>query len=353
MSMSTPLHSLTGRVRFMHKDYRKSWKIKKTKKLEGGHSNIFLCTPNTLEDNDNGLYVLKLARDDIENNSMTDQESIILQIELSRTGIMPAIYDCGYVFEPEYYKNMKQDRYSQLKYDKLTYCVMQKYMADGITYLFAVKEYFQKDHKTIQKLFKTYMTKLFGLYKKLSLRGICPFDVKDGNVVVNYDPKTFELLDMKLIDIDLVSTSICVKVTVEIANRYLVAMTLMHFTINYAHLREHYDMKEFYAGIVSETFDFDSLTDLVGYGNFKAKHQSNFNYNYDYGHDHSYGTNYDTNKNANLNARKETYISYFTCYFNKGAIDLSSYIIWSEENKRGEFFKSLKKNTEGISIDSK
>ena len=237
-----------------NRHYNELWKIKDDIKIDKSKNIIKYCNKITSNCNDNKLYILKILKcDDNHYNINFDYTTIQLHYKLSLINITPKIYDCGYYYEDE---------------DKtkcICYYVMEKYDLCGMEYLnYILTNNYNDNVDNYYRLYKEYMRKIFTLYKKLAKLGVCTYDIKDDNVIMNYNTKTHEIEDIRLIDMDCEFTEITLNPTVEKSNIYFTAMIFVHFithNILYKKLKNSPALK-YYHGLISHDFDFYDLVKL-------------------------------------------------------------------------------------------
>ena len=246
-----------------NKHYEDTWSILKADNRGSSCSDIYICR---LKNGTNKkAYLIKIINKN-EYDFKEDSNTIKLQIKLSEKNIMPNVYDCGYIYMKDY-ELTRVNRVNRVN-EKICYYVMDLYMVTGGAYIIHI---ISKVHDKIilDTLYEKYMKKVFTLYQQIALSGICSFDVKSSNVVVNYDAITFEITDLRLIDIDYEFTEITRNPSIQIADKYLTAMILMNFMIYLKYERLLYSETvqsitpiKYYYGLISDKFDFDSLIDL-------------------------------------------------------------------------------------------
>ena len=167
-------------------------------------------------------YVLKIL--DSDNDSGININTIRLNIRLSLMGISPSVLD--YNDNP----------------DKTMYFVNKLYMANGSEYIVILNQLYDDychtqplgsigiNRNQLNKLYRAYMTRLIVLYNQLARIGVCSFDTKNENIVVNYN-QNYEIIDMRLIDIDY-NRIMIVKNPPDLTIRvFYTAMLLMNFTV--------------------------------------------------------------------------------------------------------------------------
>lgn len=191
-------------------------------------------------------YVLKVLTssylDDDSDKILYDTETHIdtikLNIKLGLLGLMPGILD-----------------YSTFASDE-QYFVTKLYMMNGTEYIRFLNDLYDKrrnniaynsrnvrriqdpnigiDDERLDTLYRGYMTRLIVLYNQLASLGICSFDTKNENIVLNYNSK-YEITDMRLIDIEydqLMQNPINKKNQTESNIRvYCTAMLIMNFAV--------------------------------------------------------------------------------------------------------------------------
>ena len=258
------INVIQGNTIIEYNNYINKWKLHQI--TNGGCSEMFKCQ---LKNGENKKwYMLKIFQN-YEDNFLIDSTTIKLHIKLSSEKIMPDVYDCGYVYADEYYIGKSRPCDPNPKNDKVCYYVMDNYIASGETYLeYVISSGKDKDKDYMDNLYKNYIKKVFTLYKKLAILGICSFDVKDANVVVNCDKNTGQIEDLRLIDIDCGYVEITSNPTKTLSTIYFTAMILMNFMIYIRYFSVKHSGKnlsspiEYYYGLIRKDFNFDLLIDL-------------------------------------------------------------------------------------------
>jgi hypothetical protein len=196
------------------------------------------------------LYVMKILTR-INSQDEVNKLTIELAIELGKKNIMPKVIDQG-IYPPH-----KDDPATFKRY----YFVMTKYMADGLSYLTRLMAELYTDTKYIGKLIQKYYKSVFDIYRKLAKNGICSYDVKHKNIVLNYDPKTFEITDIRIIDIDYTYAKITYNPDIKTVSQYFVAMVLMYYVTDCYITDERYQTRNCYRNTIRK-INFDYIYDL-------------------------------------------------------------------------------------------
>jgi len=198
------------------------------------------------------LYVIKILtrKDSLD---VLNLRTIELQSELGKLGIMPEIIDQGI--------------HPANKGDPITFkrrfFVMTKYMINGFDYLKMLISS-RKKQTVITLLIRKYYIAIFDLYRKLATSGICSFDAKNKNIVLNYDDigGTMEITDIRIIDIEYSFTKVYYSdLDHLIISQYFVAMILMHYLTDNFTNNKTYPIYDCYKNIIYK-IDFDYLIDL-------------------------------------------------------------------------------------------
>ena len=210
------------------------------------------------------LYVIKILT---RKNSCDaiNLRTIELQTELGKLSIMPEIIDQGIC---------PAEKGDPITF-KRRFFVMTKYMTNGFDYLKMLISSC-KDKSTITLLIQKYYIAIFDLYRKLAISGICSFDAKNKNIVLNYDDSippdksnksarrggTMQITDIRIIDIDYAFTKVYYSnLDHTIISQYYVAMILMHYlTDNFTHNKT-YPIYDCYKNTIYK-INFDYLIDL-------------------------------------------------------------------------------------------
>jgi hypothetical protein len=296
-----------------YKNYENNWVCNYDKKNEKITRNeiIYVIKKN---ENINNLYVLKILKNEIY-DYVIDKTTIQLHYKLFFEGITPKIFDYGYIYANEYYKNdiPNLERYKNKNDIRVCYYIMEKYEICGIEYIKTITKNVT-DYDRLNQLYKKYMKNIFTLYKKLSLIGICSFDIKDTNVVINYNKKTFEIEDLRLIDIDCEFTEITLKPPIIKSTIYFNAMILMHFITHQSLYKYSFESPsiKYYYGLIKKNFNFNYLTELK----------------------FSINQSYYPNHNMDCN----TYLLLFCYYYKKISVD--EFITYTK-NKQIEIFNKI------------
>ena len=172
-------------------------------------------------------YVIKIL--DSDHGDRINNNTIKLNIKLSLMGIVPSVLD---------YNDHSNESMNQ----KSMYFVNKLYMVNGSEYLVMLNQLYDDYCHTqplgsiginkhqLNKLYRAYMTRLIVLYNQLARVGVCSFDTKNENIVVNYNQQ-FVITDMRLIDIDY-NRLMIIKNPPELTIRvFYTAMLLMNFTV--------------------------------------------------------------------------------------------------------------------------
>ena len=195
------------------------------------------------------LFVMKIITR-INSNDTVNQMTIDLQIKLGKLGIMPEIIDQG--IQPA----EKGDPATF----KRRFFVMTKYMTDGSEYLEKLKQ--NKHDRTSQ--IRRYYSSVFDLYQRLASHGVCSFDAKNRNIVLNYDRATLDITDIRVIDIDYSMATVLTDVEscdlVQVMQLYAAAVLMHYITDRFTHC-ETYPTYDCYRNIIPK-INFDYLVDL-------------------------------------------------------------------------------------------
>ena len=172
-------------------------------------------------------YVIKIL--DSDNDNGININTIRLNIRLSLMGIVPSVLD---------YNDHSNESMNQ----KSMYFVNKLYMSNGSEYIVNLNQLYDDychtqplgsigiNRNQLNKLYRAYMTRLIVLYNQLARIGVCTFDTKNENIVVNYN-QNYEIIDMRLIDIDY-NRIMIVKNPPDLTIRvFYTAMLLMNFTV--------------------------------------------------------------------------------------------------------------------------
>jgi len=193
------------------------------------------------------LFVMKIITRK-NSNDIVNQKTIKLQYKLGELGIMPEIVDQG--IQPA-------EKGDPITF-KRRFFVMKKYMIDGSQYLEKLK---QRD-STSQ--IRRYYIAVFDLYQRLATHGVCSFDSKHRNIVLNYDRKTLDITDIRVIDIDYsmakVLTDVESRDSVLVMQLYAAAVLMHYLTDRFTHC-ETYPTYDCYRNIIPK-INFDYLVDL-------------------------------------------------------------------------------------------
>jgi hypothetical protein len=215
--------------------------------LSGCISDIYDCYTTT---DKKLVYVLKILTNRNSKNKI-NRLTIELQIKLSKLGIMPEIIDQG--IRPA-------EKGDPITF-KRRFFVMTKYMIDGIDYLKLLLSK-SRDPEITTILIRKYYKSVFDLYRKLASNGVCSFDSKHRNIVLNYDHTTLNITDIRIIDIDYAMSSVCeINLTHLIISQYFVAMVLMLYLNDGFTHNETYPTYDCYKNIIRK-IDFDYLSNL-------------------------------------------------------------------------------------------
>ena len=155
---------------------------------ETNFDNFGFLFKNKIKIQTTDLFVIKIPNSSNDTTFYTLFENFNFNLQLMILSIVPRVIDYG------------------IKDGKFCF-IMDKYMSNGDEYY---KNIFQR--KNFKELVKKYFTNVIQIIKKLAKNGICTMDIKNSNIVVNYD-KNYELLDMKFIDIDILFTNITNEIT--------------------------------------------------------------------------------------------------------------------------------------------
>ena len=212
-------------------DYRTKWTL--VRELPGKYKLVHIARLNNESSiiplNKHDKYVLKQL-DSCNRNPIYVQlniDTIRLNIKLSLMGLLPGILD--YNDNP----------------DKIMYFVTKLYMLDGADYIVMLNQLYDNfcydstqpgirklgiNKIQLTKLYKAYITRMIVLYNRLAMLGVCTFDTKNENIVVNYNHR-YEITDMRLIDIN--SDRIMVVKNPSELNMqvFYTAMLLMNFAV--------------------------------------------------------------------------------------------------------------------------
>jgi hypothetical protein len=181
-------------------------------------------------------YVLKIltCNDDGSYCYQTHSDTIKLNIKLGLSGLMPGILD--------YRIDKVRDQYF----------VTKLYMVNGSEYIRLLNDLYDNydrarprragiNEEQLDTLYRRYITRLIVLYNQLASIGICSFDTKNENIVLNYNSK-YEITDMRLIDIEYDQLMIINNPMIldkSIVRVFCTAMLIMNFAI--ASLRTYYN----------------------------------------------------------------------------------------------------------------
>ena len=227
----------------------------------GGIAEIYDCFSSKLK----GIYVAKLLiRKD--SNDIVNKMTIDLQIKLGKLGIMPEIVDNG-IAPP-----VQDDPTTFVR----RFFVMKKYMINGADYIVKLKQCAKLIPIQISSKIWKYYNSVFDLYRRLATNGVCSFDVRNKNIVLNYDYKTLDITDIRVIDIDYAIAKVyklpnstqtkSAPMTADcMSNKVLiqsfVAMVLMHYTTDGCKYSTKYSTYDCYRNIIQK-INFDYLLDL-------------------------------------------------------------------------------------------
>jgi len=222
-------------LKLTKKPYTAKWK-KVERIFSENYSRIYICKST---DGSPTEYILKIFDNLLDgNDDVTDAKTITLNYELGLRALNPAVLDCGY------YDNVpiKEDDYESLasedssedsseftsddesdestisesmsgssksegfteppKSQHLYYMVLPKYQIDGDKYLMAISLDHDLSQNKKDKLYCEYMSQVFNLYNKMAELCMCSYDAKNRNIVLNFDIETYNIMEMRLIDID-------------------------------------------------------------------------------------------------------------------------------------------------------
>ena len=210
-------------------DHRIKWKLIRDLPSKNGMVHIARLTNESsiipLDRHDK--YVIKIL--DSDHGDRINNNTIKLNIKLSLMGIVPSVLD---------YNDHSNESMNQ----KSMYFVNKLYMVNGSEYLVMLNQLYDDYCHTqplgsiginkhqLNKLYRAYMTRLIVLYNQLARVGVCSFDTKNENIVVNYNQQ-FVITDMRLIDIDY-NRLMIIKNPPELTIRvFYTAMLLMNFTV--------------------------------------------------------------------------------------------------------------------------
>jgi len=227
------------------------WNLVYNPDMESGNIamvwDCYLGKPGLTKSQRKQLFVMKIITR-INSNDTVNQMTIDLQIKLGKLGIMPEIVDQG--IQPA-------EKGDPVTF-KRRFFVMKKYMIDGSEYLEKLK---QRD-STSQ--IRRYYIAVFDLYQRLATYGVCSFDSKHRNIVLNYDRKTLDITDIRVIDIDYSMAKVLTDVescdSVLVMQLYAAAVLMHYLTDRFTHC-ETYPTYDCYRNIIPK-INFDYLVDL-------------------------------------------------------------------------------------------
>jgi hypothetical protein len=155
---------------------------------ETNFDNYGFLFPNKIKIQNTDLFVIKIPNTSNDDTFYILFENFNFNLQLMILSIVPRVIDYG------------------IKDDKFCF-IMDKYMSNG-------DEYYKKiiKHKNFKELVKKYFENVIKIIRKLAKNSIFTMDIKNSNIVVNYD-ENYELLDMKFIDIDILFTNITSEIT--------------------------------------------------------------------------------------------------------------------------------------------
>jgi hypothetical protein len=217
-------------------DYRDKWKLIRELRSKYGlvHIARLINESAIIPLSKRDKYVFKIL-DACDENPLyirTNIDTVKLNIKLGLIGITPGVLDYG-----DYP-------------DQSLYFVTKLYMSNGADYICMLNQLYDnyksqendgpyKSDKSernsiskseMKKLYRAYMTRMIVLYNRLAKIGICTFDTKNENIVVNYNNR-YEIIDMRLIDIDCDRIIVVKKPSELTIQVFYTAMMLMNFMV--------------------------------------------------------------------------------------------------------------------------
>ena len=283
-------------LKLTKKPYTERWQ-KVERIFSENYGRIYIC--KSKDDSDNGKpeseYILKIFDNRLYgNNDVTDTRTIAMNYELGLRDLAPKVIDCGYFdnapleeggdYESEsseysdssdFTSDSETESTSESsesmsgsetesetesetmeripKSKHIYYMVLPKYQIDGDKYLMAISMDSDLSQNQKDELYLGYLTQVFDLYKKLADRGVCSYDAKNRNIVLNFEIDTYKILEIKLIDVDF---DICKTFSdTDAAQLCYAAMLLMHFITSKADGEDDYfsrAYRKFYMGLISD-----------------------------------------------------------------------------------------------------
>lgn len=147
----------------------------------GANNKIYTCKP--ISNNSKKTYIVRLSREESKYNEKLVKKDINLHIDLSQHNITPKVYFVGN------------------DYNGKLCTVMEKYMINAKKYVLKIMDWAQNEG--ITRIFiHSLINKIEQKILQIAELGICNFDTKLANFVLNYDKKTMLINDIRLIDID-------------------------------------------------------------------------------------------------------------------------------------------------------
>jgi hypothetical protein len=224
------------------------WNLRYNESMQGGNiTEIWDCY---LSESPKKLHVMKITTRK-DSNDIVNKMTIDLQTKLGKLGIMPEIVDNGI---------MPARKGDPITF-KRRFFVMTKYMTNGSEYIDKLKKCEKYNIIEITSRIRKYYNTVFDLYRKLAENGVCSFDVKNKNIVLNYDRTNLEITDIRIIDIDCALSKVYESVTNITIIRIFVAMVFIQYITDAFTHCETYPTYDCYRNIIQK-IDFDYLLDL-------------------------------------------------------------------------------------------